>query len=332
MDAVITWVDGKDPVLNEKRRKWGDERLFAHEDIAGATRYADIGEIFWCVVSLNRFAPFIHKIYIVTDGQDPGLESRMAELFPDGHIPMEIVDHKVIYRGFEQYLPVFNSIAVESMTWRIPELEEYYLELNDDFILSAPVYESDFIDSKGRFICYGQTNLTLITRLTRLLKKKKDGLKAVTFKGMMMNAATLEGRNATYLRLSHTPRILSRSFFERYYSEHPEALERNISHRFRDPSQFNPEELLYLACRRKGGLKTVNPSKVHFFLQKKSSQGYVEKKMELLKRRAGVKFCCFNSLDKCDPAELKLVTDWIENTLMIQNGTCEENASRTKSE
>ena len=71
IDAVITWVDGEDPVHEAKRRKYGHPSLFKVNDIAGSTRYTSVGEIFWCVASLNRFAPWINRIFIVTDAQDP---------------------------------------------------------------------------------------------------------------------------------------------------------------------------------------------------------------------------------------------------------------------
>jgi len=61
IDAVITWVDGNDPEHRRKRAEYGSDSLFKIKDIASSTRYASVGEIFWCVASLNRFAPWIHK-------------------------------------------------------------------------------------------------------------------------------------------------------------------------------------------------------------------------------------------------------------------------------
>ena len=41
------------------------------EDVGGNCRFQSLGEIRYCVESINIFAPFIRKIFIVTDGQDP---------------------------------------------------------------------------------------------------------------------------------------------------------------------------------------------------------------------------------------------------------------------
>ena len=142
IDAVITWVDGDDPRHKAKREQYGDRRIFAQDDVAGSTRYKSLGEIFYCIASLNRFAPWLNKIYIVTDEQNPMVEEFLHRHFPEGAIPMEIVDHKVIFRGYEEYLPTFNSISIESMTWRIPGLAEHYIEFNDDLILAGAVHLS----------------------------------------------------------------------------------------------------------------------------------------------------------------------------------------------
>ena len=49
IDAVILWVDGNDPVLNEKRRKYAPDFLFGHDHIrkfyhngAGEKRRIDV--------------------------------------------------------------------------------------------------------------------------------------------------------------------------------------------------------------------------------------------------------------------------------------------------
>ena len=79
IDIVIPWVDGDDPVLAAKRRQYlTGKREDKHADVAAATRYCDLGEIFWCIDSINIFAPFIRKIFIVTDGQDPHLEEHLT--------------------------------------------------------------------------------------------------------------------------------------------------------------------------------------------------------------------------------------------------------------
>ena len=320
IDAVITWVDGKDPAHRRKLQQFSSAVQREEEDVASPTRFDSLGEIFYLVASLNRFAPWLRRIFIVTDQQDPGLTPFLEKQFPEGHIPVEIVDHQVVVRGYEQFLPVFNSIAIEAMTWRIPGLSEHYIELNDDFLLAAPLSPEDFFTPEGKSVIYADKYNALWTRLTRALKpKRKDGGKKVTFKGMMLGALDYIP-SGYFLHYGHTPRALRRSFFEAFYAQHPEALVRNISCRFRDASQFNHEEV-QLLCLYKAGEAVLRP--VHgnlFFLQPKEGKtGYVAEKMARLEK-GNYRFCCFNSLDKATEPDRRRVLDWICRRLALSGG------------
>jgi len=306
IDAVITWVDGGDPEHRKKMRKYAPATCFKEDDIAGKTRFASIGEIYWCVASLRKFAPFLRKIFIVTDGQDPQI--------PEGNIPVEIVDHKTIFQGYEKYLPVFNSIAIETMTWRIPGLAEHYIELNDDFMLCAPIKESDLFVEEDVPICYAKKHSIPFDIVTRAIKPKIHGRNKVTFKGVMCNGAILAGAWLTYLRLNHTPRPLLKSFFEKYYAEHPETLERNIGYRFRDARQFSSEELQYVSLRKQKKSLLKDYCKVLFYMEPKKKHNYIPRKLEKLKA-GNYLFCCFNSLDKAGAKDRKLVTSTIDAIL-----------------
>lgn len=308
IDAVITWVDGNDPEFVKKKAAFGASVSFQEDDVAGATRYDSRGEIYWCVASLRKFAPFIRKIYLVTDGQDPHI--------PEGSIPVEVIDHQVIFRGYEKYLPVFNSIAIETMTWRIPGLSEHYLELNDDFLLCAPVSEEDFFTPDGRPVCYSTPVSIPFTRFTRAIKRKENGHRKVTFKGIQLNGARLAGARWRFFKLNHTPRALLRSFFEEWFSKHPDQLEHNLSFRFRDASQFSPEQLQYIRIHQTGGLVRRPVQGNLFYMEPKQKADYVAKKMEKL-RSGAYKFCCFNSLDKASPEDFKQVLSWINATLSL---------------
>ena len=128
IDAVITWVDGNDPVLKKKRDAWLTEKHEdKSEDIAGPSRYSSSGELFFCVASILKFATFIRRIFIVTDGQDPHLDNFLRMNFPDTKTEIRIIDHTDIFKGYEQYLPTFNSLAIETMLYRIPDLSEYFI-------------------------------------------------------------------------------------------------------------------------------------------------------------------------------------------------------------
>lgn len=313
VDAVITWVDGADPAHRLKRAKWTDSQVHMSDDKAGDTRFANLNEIFWCVASLNRFAPWINRIYIVTDAQNPHIDEFLKTNFPEGYIPVEIVDHTVIFRGYEQYLPTFNSISLETMTWRIPGLSEHYIEFNDDLMLSAPLTPDEFFTEDGKVVCYGEWASLPLTRLTRLLKPRGR----VTTKGSHANGAATAGRRLSYLRLAHCQKALTRSFYERYFEEHPDHLESNISHRFRSVEQFTSQELQYISLYDAGRCEVRSAEGLLFFYQPTSDKKYFRRKMEKLSGFKG-KFLCFNSLDLADHDERMALEKWIESKLCIK--------------
>ena len=318
VDAVITWVDGDDPRHRAKRLQHGGHELRENEDIAGSTRFSNLGEIYYCIASLNRFAPWLHKIYIVTDEQNPMVEEWLTKHFPEGTIPMEIVDHKVIFRGYEEHLPTFNSISIESMTWRIPGLSEHYIEFNDDLILGAPTRPEDFFPEQGKVLCYGKCRSSLLVRLSRLLKYRMNKPKQVSFKESMLNAAELANHHNRFIMLYHTPKALLRSVYERFYADNPDALLRNISHRFRHATQYNPEEVHFLLLLDEGRCTVTDANKELFYFMAKQDMNYIRRKLDCFTREAGKKFGCFNSLDQAPEEGQKMVIDWIEKRIQLR--------------
>lgn len=318
IDAVITWVDGDDPRHKAKRKQFGTKRILCQNDVAGNTRYKSIGEIFYCVASLNRYAQWLNKIYIVTDEQNPMIEELLAEQFPEGTIPMEIVDHKVIFRGYEEFLPTFNSISIESMTWRIPGLSEHYIEFNDDLILAAPTRPEDFFTEDGKVVCYGKRYRSLYVTLSHLLRRHNDGSKQVSFRQTMRNAAELLGERKHFIKIYHTPKALLRSVYQRYFANYPDNLLSNIRHRFRVPSQFNVEELQYLLLEREGRIVMRRAYNDLLYLKPKRDESYIAEKLSQFTERANYKFGCFNSLDLMTDKGREMTIEWIKRRIGIK--------------
>lgn len=297
IDVVITWVDGDDPRLAAKRRAYSQgTKVESYDDVAGATRYAADGEIHWCVRSIERFAPWVRKIFIVTDGQDPQVSTK--------RIPVEVVDHKVIFSGYEQYLPTFNSRSIETMLWRIPGLSDRYVYLNDDFALINPVSPEDFFDPEGRPYVYGYLHSTLTARMGRAWERLKSPLRPkMKWRDMMLNAALMLGRREFY-RLQHVPHGIRRDVLERWFGEHPEALVRNLRHRFRDAEQFNPQELQYLLC----GSQVRNHRPVLVYVEP-SSPAVPESVAD------SAKFFCVNSLDQFSAEDKEAVRRFLRERI-----------------
>lgn len=307
IDVVILWVDGNDPVLNTKRSLFGGGEVAARQDVGGSTRYANLGEIYGCVRSINKFASsFVGRIFIVTDSQDPHVESE---------IPVEVVDHTVIFKGYEYYLPVFNSCAIETMVHRIPGLSEHFLLMNDDFAFIRPCTLDDFFTADGRPKVYATKYPVAAEKLLIRLSKLRDGYDRPSFKRLLMNGSALVGSHSFFFYLSHTPRLMRKSFYEGIFREHPEYVVRNIRHRFRDANQYEDQAMHYMALYDKGELEIVDPSPHLLYITHWAHPDRVRKKLDKASASSSFKFACFNSLDLANPQERTMVESWLEDVL-----------------
>lgn len=315
IDIVLPWVDGDDPTLRARRMSYMNNGAeIKNDDTSERGRYKSIGEIRYCVASINIFAPFVRKIFIITDGQDPKLELYLNNMFPGGHIPIEIVDHKVIFKGYEQYLPVFNSRAIETLIWRIPDLSERFILMNDDFFLIGKTTEEDFFRGE-KSVCYADWFSTPWAKFLRWIKPNKLGYKSVGFKDSMLNAISLIGSPSKFLCLGHTPRALRKSFYENFYKTNEEALIRNISHKFRHYSQFNSQELFYMSEHKEGRIIQIPVKSKCITIKAWKSASYLNRKLNILKANKTRTFSCINSLDLAPEIEQRRILEWAEELL-----------------
>ena len=91
----------------------------------------DNEELRYSLRSLWQFAPWIRRVFIVTNGQVPywlNVE----------HPRIDIITQKEIFRN-ASHLPVFSSPAIESQIHRIPGLSNMFLYFNDDTMLGNEV-------------------------------------------------------------------------------------------------------------------------------------------------------------------------------------------------
>lgn len=141
IDIVYLWVDGADSVWKDKNRKaLAMLGRALPPDSATLNRFQDNDELKYSLRSLEKFAPWINHIYIITDNQRP------AWLADDPFVT--IVDHTEIIP--KKYLPVFNASAIELFLHKVPGLSEHFLFANDDTIFGAPAAPDFFFDKDGK--------------------------------------------------------------------------------------------------------------------------------------------------------------------------------------
>ena len=138
IDLVYLWVNGNDPQWQAKRQSvTGD---IGHTSVNCRGRYMDNGELKYSLRSIGLYAPWVRKIFIVTDNQVP-------EWLDTAHPKIQIVDHSEILP--EESRPCFNSVIIENFLYKIPGLSEYFLYGNDDMLINRPVTPETFFAADG---------------------------------------------------------------------------------------------------------------------------------------------------------------------------------------
>ncbi len=136
IDIVIPWVDGGDP-------EWRKEFLAARQaaDVGGVVatgggenaseiRYRDWGTLQYLLRGIERFAPWVRQVHLVTRGHLP--------VWLDvSHPHLNVVRHSDFIPA--EYLPTFASRPIELNVHRIEGLAERFILFNDDMFLCRPV-------------------------------------------------------------------------------------------------------------------------------------------------------------------------------------------------
>lgn len=139
VDVVFTWVDGADPVWQRKRAS--EVHLPYHEEAANESRYRNRDELKYAVRSIQMYAPWVRKIFVVTDDQRPS--------WLDTNVPgLELIDHRDIFTDTSA-LPTFNSHAIETQLHHIDGLSDHFLYFNDDMMLGSEVTPQTFFHANG---------------------------------------------------------------------------------------------------------------------------------------------------------------------------------------
>ncbi len=126
IDFVVTWVDNNDVEWRTTKNFYAGLSSNIQEEQGGDLRYRDWGGLlqYW-FRGVEKFTPWVNKIHFVTYGHVP----KWLNL---NHPKLNIVKHKEFMK--EEYLPTFNSCAIEINLHKIEGLAENFVYFNDDFL------------------------------------------------------------------------------------------------------------------------------------------------------------------------------------------------------
>lgn len=244
IDLVYAWVDGSDPEWREKRDRYMPERpkTGPSPQSRSESRWRDNDELLYSLRSVELYAPWVNRIFIITDGQCP-------KWLNTEHPKIKIIDHSEILPA--DALPVFSSHAIESCIYKIPGLSEHFIFGNDDTFFGAPTTPDIFFKRDG-------------SPIVRLMGARMNRRKARTGSNYMRVLFRMQKliKEMFGKLISHTPHhnfdAYRKSDFEYCVSLLPDEWDRTAHRRFRNNKDMQRCFVsYYVLATGKGELRKV---------------------------------------------------------------------------
>ncbi|MET8151566.1 stealth family protein [Actinoplanes sp. NPDC049668] len=227
IDVVYTWVDGNDP--DWVQRKNAALSAIGQEQIntiaTNQSRFISRDELKYSLRSIVTFAPWVRRIFLVTDDQVP-------PWLDDSDPRLTVVPHRELFGG-TGVLPTFNSHAIESRLHRIPGLAEHFIYFNDDMFVGRPVPPTAFFHANG------------IAKFFQSTAQLEAG-PATVFDAPVTAAGK---NNREFIRqffertvtqkMQHVPYPLQKSVLEELETRLPEEVGQTARHQFRHPDDLS---------------------------------------------------------------------------------------------
>lgn len=131
IDFVIPWVDGNDPEWRARKEKITGTISSDGREM----RYRDWDLLRYWFRGVEKFAPWVRKVFFICDQEPPKWLNRE-------HEKLFIVRHEDYLP--EEYRPAFSANPIELNIHRIEGLAEQFVYFNDDMFLIAPVQPDHF--------------------------------------------------------------------------------------------------------------------------------------------------------------------------------------------
>ena len=267
IDVVYTWVNHNDPKWKKELKKFSkhDNNETVQSDL---DRFYNRDELRYSLRSLEVNAPWLRNIYIVTNCDPP-------EWLNLNNPRINIVEHSEIID--ENYLPTFNSHAIECCLHKIKNISNEFIYLNDDFFFWNTVKPSDYFLSNGISISnlegYGTVSGTVDNNDPDYLNAARNG-QEILRKKFNINATRLH---------CHSPYALKKDVLMEMNINIRASFEKTLSSRFRSIDDISVTSFLYHHYAFSKGA-CVN---------KKVSNKYIGKSTRKTKIK-NVKTICFN--------------------------------------
>lgn len=221
IDLVVTYVDSMDKDWQELYNKY--KPLSKDEQVSGKQRFRQNPHFIYWFRGVAKYAAWINNIFLVVQSR-----SQVPDWIDTNKV--KIILHEEIIP--QEYLPVFNSQAIEMFLHKIPGLSEKFLYSNDDNYIVGEVKPEHFFEGdkvKTSFTCnkYGSDETMPLWKV------------AVINSGMLTNQRETEKlkKEGNYVSPMHGIRPYFKSKLEEAYALHEIEILNSIS-KFRERKNF----------------------------------------------------------------------------------------------
>lgn len=210
VDIVYTWVEADEKFEKEKKFWLEKENNFKNIDISLSNetiRFESNEELKYSIRSLEKYFPHYNNIYIIVkDGQYPK--------FLDFTNPkIKLVFHSQIIPA--DYLPTYNSMSIELYLHHIPNLSEYYLYLNDDFMFLKKLDISYFMNRNNvLYLNHDTSKYKLTDEMTKYVKNDKDNYEFKSgwcYNNLLLDTLGKPEKDGRYV-ITHMPKMYKKSY------------------------------------------------------------------------------------------------------------------------
>ena len=224
IDAVFTWVNDQDLKWIEKKKRYLIESKLSCENSADDARFENHNELYYSVLAVKKYLPWVRKIFIVTDQQVP-------EWFDDTDSKIKIIDHRDIID--DEFLPTFNSHVIEAHLHKIEGLSENFIYFNDD------VFVARYLEPEHFFKKNGLASFFLSNKNVDEMRRR--GVVTATLKASINVQQLLKRSTGYYVAnvLVHSYVPLKKSMFEKIWQEHKKDILNFLPNRFRGNEDLN---------------------------------------------------------------------------------------------
>ena len=221
IDLVVPYVNNKDILWRRIYKEYCERNGLKSKLIDIDTdRYEDIGLINYQLKLVNKYMPFINKIFLLL----MNVEQAPKDLPPN----VQIVYHGAFIP--QKYLPTFNSTTIEMFLWNIKDLGEYFIYANDDMLPFKPLTENDFFDNGMPRIEWWEEDLREVYNVFR-----KQCYNSYTHTLIRLNQCVDKYK---FLRPAHSMTPMVKSHCKQAYNLLHDLIEKHIR-AFRTEYQYN---------------------------------------------------------------------------------------------